>query len=191
MDDDECFITEFPQHEQQIVKDFWLGQTEVTNAAYRRFKIVEGPDLQPAVNVTWGEAQAFCNWAGGRLPAETEWEYAAKAGTTTARYGAIDEIAWYRGNSSKEIPFVAQKKPNAWALYDMLGGVWEWTADFHRPYSNRYDVFETREYSPGDRVLRGGHWLSSPEDARASFRLGHPPSGKLNTIGFRCLLEGQ
>ena len=69
---------------------------------------------------------------GGRTVAnDAEWECAARAGTTTARYGKIDEIAWYSKDSGDGIPLVAQKKPNAWTLYDMLGGVRQWTADNH------------------------------------------------------------
>ncbi len=191
MDDDECFVTEFPQHEEQVPRDYWLGQTEVTNDAYRRFGKAEGPGRQPVVNVTWDEAQAYCKWAGGRLPSEAEWEYAVRGGTATPRYGALDEIAWYRLNSSASIPLVAQKKSNAWGLYDMLGGVWEWTAGSHRPYEQLNVILQEREYRDGDKVLRGGHWRSSPEDARASFRLGYAPSDKLDTIGFRCLLEAE
>ena len=71
----------------------------------------------------------------------------------------------------------------------MLGGVWEWTADSHRPYKQLNVILQEREYRDGDKVLRGGHWQSSPEDARASFRLGYASSDKLDTIGFRCLLE--
>jgi formylglycine-generating enzyme len=143
------------------------------------------------VNLTWAQTQAYCKWAGGRLPTEPEWEYAARAGTTSARYGALDEIAWYRRNSPAEVPAVAQKKANAWGLYDMLGGVWEWTADDHVGYKRPNDVLQQREFREGDKVIRGGHWQSSPEDARASFRLGYDPAGKLNTIGFRCFLPSE
>jgi len=191
VDDEECFVTEFPPHEETMPRDFWLGQTEVTNEAYRRFQKSEGGDRQAVVNVTLDEAQAFCRWAGGRVPTEAEWEYAARAGSTGSRYGALDEIAWYRLNSPAELPTVAQKKPNGWGLHDMLGGVWEWTTGVHRPYKQLHTILQDREYREGDRVIRGGHWQSSPEDARASFRLGFAPSERLPTIGFRCVIESR
>jgi formylglycine-generating enzyme required for sulfatase activity len=63
------------------------------------------------------------------LPTEAEWEYAARAGSTTARYGSLDDIAWYKGNSGGKTHEVGQKQPNAFGLYDVLGNFWQWTAD--------------------------------------------------------------
>lgn len=195
LEDEECFVTEEPIHEVKITNGFWLGQTEVTNEAYRRFADVTGRNLsgnysvprQAATDMTWNDAGAYCHWADGRLPHEAEWEYAARAGTTTVRYGNIDEIAWYRGNSGRGMPVVGQKKPNAWGLYDMLGGVWEWMADDHAPYKD-YGILTQKEYRAGDKVIRGGYWQSSAQDLRASFRLGWAPADHLKTIGFRCVL---
>jgi formylglycine-generating enzyme required for sulfatase activity len=115
--DGECLNNEKPPHEVTITREFWLGQTEVTAAAYDRFRKTSDhtPDL-PVVYVNWEEAQAYCKWAGLRIPTEAEWEYAARANTTGPRYGALDDVAWHRWNSGGRLHPVGGKQPNAWGL---------------------------------------------------------------------------
>ncbi len=165
--DSECLKDEYPIHEVQITKGFWLGQTEVTNKAYDRFKKTSGPAQRrqlPKVEVSWDEATAFCERSGGGLPTEAEWEYAARAGTTTPRYGPLDAVAWYTDNSNSQAHPVATKTPNAWRLYDVLGNVSEWTQDWYRP---------TYDYPPapsGDFIMLRGGRLGQRFNLRA--RLG-------------------
>ena len=133
--DNECIDSEKPAHSVTITNGFWIGQTPVTQAAYQRV-IGTNPsnfkgDQRPVEMVNWGEATAYCTAVGMRLPTEAEWEYAARARSTVARYGDLDPIAWYEKNSDNQSHEVGQKRPNAWKLFDMLGNVWEWTADWY------------------------------------------------------------
>ena len=127
----------------------------------------------PVDSVTWSEASQYCSLVGGggRLPSETEWEYALRAGGKEQRYGDLESIAWYSGGSSHK---VGGKVANRWGLNDMLGNVWEWTAS---------------KDDTGSYVLRGGSWVDDPAKVRASYRNGRLPVGRYSVIGFRCLRE--
>jgi formylglycine-generating enzyme required for sulfatase activity len=178
--DNQCDDDEKPPRAEQIANGFWLGQTEVTQAAWMR---VNGnnsnpskfqSDQNPVENVGWAQAQKYCRDVGGRLPTEKEWEYAAWAGTTTARYGNLDEIAWYSGNSGSTTHPVGLKQPNAFGLYDMLGNVWEWTSD---------------SYDSNNKAMRGGSWVDFSRNLRASVRDRFGPGVWVSNLGFRCVGE--
>jgi len=204
--DNECELDEKPPHQVTITKGFWIGQTEITVAAYRRFvgstaaQMPAAPNFNagwtnqdmPVVNVSWDDATAFCGWAGGRLPTEAEWEYAARAGSTEARYGAIDEVAWYVNNSGAKTHEVGQKRANGFGLYDTLGNAWEWVNDWYDKtyYQNSPSQDPTGPASGQLRVLRGGCWFYGPGNARVSDRYRYNPGlSYYYLVGFRCAGE--
>jgi sulfatase modifying factor 1 len=141
--------------------------------------------------VNWEEARSYCQAVGMRLPTEAEWEYAARAGSTAARYNNLDEIAWYAGNSENQTHDVGQKEPNLWGLYDMLGNVWQWTADWYDPtyYEQRAGRNPRGPESGELRVLRGGSWNFNARSVRASSRNRLDPGERYINIGVRCVGE--
>ncbi|MET0415265.1 MAG: formylglycine-generating enzyme family protein [Actinoplanes sp.] len=116
---------------------------------------------------------------GYRLPTEAEWEHACRAGTTGPRYGQLDDIAWYRGNSEGRAHAVGGKQPNAWGLRDMLGNVWDWC----------WDVYDAEVYGTY-RVLRGGGWFDEHWSCRASVRRRSHPTFRVDDVGFRVARSG-
>lgn len=195
--DSECDGDQKPAHSVTISRGFWLGQTEVTVAAFQALSRSTGTavpsgqkgDRHPVVNVTWDEAGAYCQAIGGRLPSEAEWEYAARGGVNAARYGTLDAVAWYSSNSGSSTHEVATKQANAYGLYDMLGNVWEWVADWHGIYSAGVETDPQGPSSGQNRVVRGGSWIVGPKGTRASLRGGDLPGGRANDGGLRCAWE--
>jgi formylglycine-generating enzyme required for sulfatase activity len=187
-----CRDPEKPAHLVTITKGFWIGQTEVTQAAYERVmgsnpSHFKGPAL-PVETISWDEAGAYCKALGMRLPTEAEWEYAARGGNPVARYSALDEIAWYRDNSGSTTHEVAQKHANGYGLNDTLGNVWEWVADrYDEKYYAPSPAIDPKGPSTGQyRPLRGGSWESPARYARVSSRLRGDPGFRNEAFGVRC-----
>lgn len=131
-----------------------------------------------------------------RLPSEAEWEYAARAGTTT-RYSfgddaaALDDHAWSTHNAAGNDPPVGARKPNAWQLYDVHGYLWEWCADaWHDDYTAA-PADGSAWMGGGDtdkRVLRSGSWKDPAEQLTSTFRRAAPADSKDDAVGLRCVL---
>jgi formylglycine-generating enzyme required for sulfatase activity len=203
--DNECFVDETPSHRVTLSKGFWIGQTEVTVGAYRRFAAAAGRPMPPApgfnsrwandnmpiVNVSWNDGRDYCTWAGGRLPTEAEWEYAARGGSAAGRYGEVGEIAWYDKNSGGQTHEVAQKPANAFRLFDVLGNVWEWVNDWYEQnyYQNRPSEDPPGPTSGSRRVLRGGSWSYNSRSVRVSYRTRHDPDYWDDNLGLRCVRD--
>jgi formylglycine-generating enzyme required for sulfatase activity len=151
---------------------------------------------RPVINVSWNNIDDFCKWLSAKigenvhLPTEAQWEYACRAGTTSDRYGDLDEIAWYEKNSMGKTHPVAQKKPNAFGLYDMLGNVWEWCNDFYGKYPREAVTNPTGPKDGAFRVLRGGSWIFFGRDLRSAYRNWIDPADRDFYSGFR-LARGQ
>lgn len=161
-------------------------------APYVEMSFGMGQSGYPAISMTQHAANKYCQWLSAqtghfyRLPTEAEWEYACRAGTTTAySFGddpqALDEYAWYIDNSDEKYQNVGEKKPNPWGLYDMHGNVMEWTADqFVADYFTRLEGGGenpfVRPQTLYPRSVRGGGWDDDPEQLRSAFRRGSEPS---------------
>lgn len=183
-----------PAHKVNV-KSFYMAETEVTQGQWyevmgnnpAHFKT--GDPNMPVENVSWNDAQNFIkklnakeNTDKYRLPTEEEWEYAARAGTTTKWYcgddeGCVSSIAVHKTSSPQP---VKSKKPNAWGLYDMGGNVWEWTDSWYR---DNYDAERAQKY----KAIRGGSWYNSASSTRLESYNGILPGDRSSIIGFRLL----
>ena len=201
-----------------ITRAFELGKTVVTQKQWTEVmgtdpwnwkKSGQTGDNYPAVYVSWLDASLFCEHLtsyereAGRLPAnqtyrlptEAEWEYACRAGTTTAYSFGDDEsslkkYAWYDKNSRNKLHEVATKKPNPWGLFDMHGNVWEWCEDWYEESLSGGD--DPKGPSAGSaRVVRGGGWWRADaglcRSALRHYRLPGPGPTYDGTLGFRIV----
>jgi len=206
--EEERYDVESPQHEVTI-SEFYLGRYPVTNEEYGRY-LKANPQFeeprywddtkynqprQPVIGVSWHDAQAYCVWAGGRLPTEAEWEYACRAGTTTRFWSGdteadLDRAGWYKGNTGGKLHPVGEKEPNPFGLYDMHGNVWEWCTDWFGKYGKGREVDPQGPDEGGRRVLRGGSWIDRAWFCRSASRDWSHPGSRSGIFGFR-LARGQ
>ncbi len=217
------------RHPVILTRPFYVSIHETTNGQYRRFKrdhdsgkleeSLNG-DTQPVVRVSHTDATEFARWLSGResgrayrLPTESEWEYAARAKTTTSRYWGDEEGGFVRhaniadAKAKAKFDFfswagswddgfvvtapVGTYLPNGWGLDDMLGNAWEWCADWKGDYPTGSVTDPTGPSFGTGRVLRGGSWRSNPGFARAAFRPGGDPDGLPGDGGFRLVLPAR
>lgn len=202
------WVAEGPQHEVELTEGFWLAETPCTQALWQavmgeHLSHFVGPDL-PVEKVSWKDCQEFFNRLNqripelqARLPSEAEWEYACRAGTTTATWAGdltigkdrrapeLEKIAWYDANSKRTTHPVRTKAVNPWGLYDMLGSVWEWCQDWFGPYDGVVKSNPTGPEVGNERVLRGGAWSNDARHVRAAGRYGYGPGNRNSDVGFR------
>jgi formylglycine-generating enzyme required for sulfatase activity len=176
--DEECMGRERPRREIIVNKGFWIGRTEVTQRAFQKVmgqnpSRYQGASL-PVEQVDWNSAEKYCKAVGMRLPTESEWEFAAFGGTSTPRYGPLNDIAWFDGNSADKTHPVGTRKPNNYGLFDMLGNVWEWVED----QSN---------VDPQRRIMKGGSFYNISRDLRVPNRETPLDDIRHRNIGFRCV----
>ena len=178
MGSNDGYDDEKPVHQVKISRPFYLGKYPVTQAQWQTV-MGNNPShfkgaSRPVEQVSWNEVQEFItklNELEGcegcyRLPTEAEWEYAARAGTTTAYsfgddVGQLGNYAWYGDNSNGETHSVGEKGANLWGLYDMHGNVWEWVQDWYGNYPEGPLTDPTGPESGSYRVVRGGSWGST------------------------------
>ena len=197
--DAECYSDESPAHQVTLTNDFYMGKTEVTQAQWQA-KMGSNPSYfvagngypgsfdRPVEQVSWNTIQSFNSATGLRLPTEAEWEYACRIGTTTARYGELNAIAWYYQNwTNFGAQPVATKLPNALGLYDTIGNVWEWCQDWYQHYSSARVTNPTGPATGSYRLLRGGSWTFSSYNCRGSRRLSDYPVVAYIDVGFRVV----
>jgi uncharacterized protein (TIGR02996 family) len=191
---------EGPRHRVKIAEGFWLGVYPVTQTQWRAV-MGDNPSRfpggqRPVEQVSRADALAFCvalgRRTGGkyRLPTEAEWEYACRAGTTTAyHFGpwASPQLLSCDGQHGEETTPVGLFPPNAWGLYDMHGNVWEWCGDRKRWYGGA-DVIDPCETESGVPVARGGAWVSEPGLCRSASRWGDP-GRRHGFLGFRLAMS--
>ena len=203
---------ESPAHQVTLTKDYYLGETEVTQALWYAVMgqkpTSDGSawsstyglgDNYPAYYISWNDCQEFINKLNQltgltfRLPTEAEWEYAARGGnkaTTQTLYSGsntIGDVAWYGDNSSKN-QLVAGKAANALGLYDMSGNVWEWCNDWYGSYSSGAQTDPTGPSGGSDRVMRGGSWVINAIYCRVANRGDGSVTYRLSYIGVRLAL---
>jgi formylglycine-generating enzyme required for sulfatase activity len=205
---------ERPPHKVSFAHSFELGRYEVTQELYH-VVMGENPSrwkgLRNSVEmVDWSEAKDFCMKVTRalqerkliaaderiRLPAEAEWEYACRAGTTSpysfgAEVAELTHHAWYKDNSKGYDPPVGQKRANPWGFYDMHGYVYEWCLDrWHPDYQGApADGSAWDSGTSGERVIRGGAWSASADAARSAARGHIAATTRSEAIGFRCVKD--
>ncbi len=192
--DSDLHPNENPEHEVRISRPFYMGICEVTESEYARGApgggaAPPGPGGLPVRGVSWTEAAAFCDRHGLRLPTESEWEYACRAGGDGQLYGSPVEIAVFDQDGPRA---VGGKRQNAFGLHDMLGNVAELCSDVYAKncYRTRRDFVDPRGPDEGTaRVVRGASFADDGTDLRASFRTSRKPDERDPRVGFRVVRD--
>ena len=202
-----CNTNENPTHSVTITNAFYMGRYEVTQAQWQAemgsnpsfFQGQADSPSRPVEQVTWNAIQGFLSATGMQLPTEAQWEYACRAGTTTAFHGLpgylsgtnddtlVGNIAWYTTNSGNQTHAVGGKAANGLGLHDMSGNVFEWCGDWYGAYSAGAQTNPAGPASGTYRVLRGGAWSTTTYFMRSSYRSSFTPADTGYNLGFRVV----
>lgn len=203
------YSNESPPHKVKL-SPYWISRTTITNRMYDQFRqetehrmsgfageAIYTQDNQPAIGVDYSDAAAYCQWAGGRLPTEAEWEFAAR-GTDDRKYpwgnalpdqsravygrvygkgGAAAPVGTHPGDAS---PF---------GLLDMAGNVLEWCSDWAAPYESGFEVNPSGASRGSSRIMRGGCWVYQAQSLAVTTRWFSVPHQKVSFAGFRMVVD--
>ena len=201
------------QHQARLSKGFFMGTCPVTQAHWKKV-MGENPsrfrgENLPVEQISWHECAAFCKKMSEmdgklyRLPSESEWEHACRAGTITPFHFG-ETILADQGNFDAKYPYGDGKKgtcrqqttpvdefaPNAWGLFDVHGNVWEWCSDWYGIYPTEDSVDCHGPTNGAERVIRGGAWNQIPKRCRSAYRECSDPNKRRKDVGFRvCFSE--
>ena len=198
-DDDES-----PQHHVTLTQGYWIADSQVTQELWMAIGSGENPsrfkgENNPVERVSWTDCQDWFEKLREHheslqlsLPTEAQWEYACRAGSTSAycfgddakelpKYGRFDENSEYKTHTVKEL------QPNGWGLYDMHGNVWEWCSDWYGDYAASAQSDPTGPTEGTFRVLRGGCWVNPARFLRSACRDWNGPGNRFSYLGFRLL----
>lgn len=200
-------------HQVILTKPFYIQTTETTQGQWESVMGSNPSNFKscgsncPVENVSWEDIQTFLTTLNGmgegsyRLPTEAEWEYASRAGSTTAFANGnitvtdcsydenLDALGWYCYNANSTTHPVEQKTTNAWGLYDMQGNVYEWCLDWYGEYPSTPVTDPTGVTDGVERVTRGGSWHINAKYSRSAVRFSLPPGDKGVGFGFRLIFE--
>lgn len=197
--DDTSYISDAQKYGGCTIYDGeWLKEEDIYWANTKYSKI----DKMPVVCVSYNDAKAYTLWLSKktsqtyRLPSESEWEYVARAGTTT-KYSFsnsssnLNFYSWFQNNSNSKLHRINMKKPNLWGIYDVHGNVWEWCEDWYfEDYTNTpIDGSANNILKQNKKVLRGGSWVSIATNLRSANRFWITPTHSSSHYGFRLLRE--
>jgi formylglycine-generating enzyme required for sulfatase activity len=193
------------QHKVTITRPYYMGKLEVTQAQFQKVMdanpSIEKGDNLPVHNVSWQDADAFCQKLSkqvGRLvqlPTEAQWEYACRAGTTTTYHSGntiadLDKVGWHGGNSGRKLHAVGGKPPNAWGLHDMHGNIREFVRDYYdgNPLGDATDPTGPKDGDPKNHVVRGGAYTAAAATALNCRAATRKPTENLVITGFRIMV---
>ena len=215
--DEQAYDDEQPVHKVILTKDYYIGQTEVTQALYKAVmgsnpSSITTSDQLPVEQVSYNDitgtngflatlnakiAESYTDETFTfRLPTEAEWEFAARGGNKSQGYtysgsNTIDDVSWYKGNSSDSTHEVAKKAPNELGLYDMSGNVYEWCSDWYGAYSSEAQTDPTGAGGGYYRVYRSGSWRSIMRFSRSSYRSYGDSDDRGSSLGLRLCLSAE